>query len=315
MSSKYFVNRDECPACGSIRLTAIYQTPFDQPPIKDYLEVFYGGTVEFEYLVDATYLLYECDNCSLIFQREIANGLLMERLYEYWIDPEQALHNEQNQSGLPRYSHYAQEIMQVIAWLNKEPLSLDFLDFGMGWGKWALMVKAFGCNSFGCELSQERLRHAALNGIESISWPEIPKHKFDFINTEQVFEHIPNPLQTLDYLKNAMKPDGVIKISVPRASRIKRRLAIMDWTLPKNSTNSLNPMAPLEHINLFRRKSLITMARITGMKEVFIPIGKQYQYATDWAGVKGTVKNIVRPIYRNILKKQNYVFLQNTKAE
>jgi len=58
------------------------------------------------------------------------------------------------------------------------------------------------------------------NGIKVIPWNDISLHKFDFINTEQVFEYIPEPLKTLDYLKNSLKDHGIIKISVPTSKKI-----------------------------------------------------------------------------------------------
>jgi SAM-dependent methyltransferase len=181
----------------------------------------------------------------------------------------------------------------------------------MGWGKWTLMAKGFGCESYGTELSEERIKYATSNGINVIAWDEIPKHSFDFINTEQVFEHIPNPLDTLIHLKNALKSDGVIKIIVPTANDIMRRLQIMDWTSQNSTRNSLNPVAPPEHINYYRRRSLIRMAELAGMEEVSIPMKIQYMYKSNCRGVKGVIKNVFLPIYRNILKRQNYVFFRN----
>ena len=237
----------------------------------------------------------------------------MERLYEHWIDPQTAFTQHQKQDALGCCSYYAQEIMQIIAYLNKVSSSLSFFDFGMGWGKWALMAKAFGCNSYGSELSNERIEYAKSNGINIITWDEIPQHQFDFINTEQVLEHISDPLNTILHLKRALKADGILKISVPTANDIKRRLRIMDWRAAKGARNSLNPVAPLEHINFFRRKSLVKMATIAGMKEVFIPLKRQYQFTTNWSGIKKIAKNFLLPVYRNILKRQNYLFFRKIK--
>ncbi|MFC1559022.1 class I SAM-dependent methyltransferase [Gemmatimonadota bacterium] len=280
--------------------------------MKDYLIDFYSpqGGVEFEYLDGAVYALCECDGCGLIFQRDIPNETLMERLYEFWIDSKKVFSLHQKQDGLRYYSSYAQEIMQIISYFNAVPSSLCFFDYGMGWGNWALMAKAFGCESYGTELSKDRIEYALSNGIKVIKWDAIPQHSFDFINTEQVFEHIPEPLKTLHHLKTALKTGGLIKISVPTANDIDRLLNIMDWKSPKGSRNSLNPVAPLEHINYFRRSSLVEMAEEAGMEEVYIPMVNQYSYTTDWVGMKRIAKNILFPIYRNLLKKQNYVFLR-----
>jgi 2-polyprenyl-3-methyl-5-hydroxy-6-metoxy-1,4-benzoquinol methylase len=118
-----------------------------------------------------------------------------------------------------------------------------FFDFGMGHGRWALLAKGFECQSYGTELTDELIEHAKSNGINVISWDEIPQYSFDFINTEQVFEHISKPLQTLHHLKKSLKDEGILKISVPPANDIDRRLKIMDWESPKYSRNSLNAVA------------------------------------------------------------------------
>lgn len=317
MTNPWFERRKECPACASGSYRTIYEARYDEPPLKDYLVEFYSpqGKVEFEYLDEATYVLCECDICGLLFQRDIPNDTLMERLYEHWIDPKIVLSQHLKEDGLEYYSGYAQEIMQIISYFRNMPSSLSFFDFGMGWGKWALMAKAFGCESYGAELSEERMEYARSNGIKVIKWEEIPQHRFDFINTEQVFEHISEPLKTLRYLKTALKPDGILKVSVPTANNIERRLKSMDWRSPKGSTNSLNPVAPLEHINFFRRSSLIKMAEEAEMEEVCIPMAKQYAYTIGWYGMKRIAKNILLPVYRNSIKRQNYVFLRNINPQ
>lgn len=286
------------------------------PPVKDYLVDFYSsyGGVELEYLEEASYVLCECNACGLIFQEYIPNDDLMKRLYEHWIDSEKIPGQRmRDKYDLEYHSKNAQEIMQIIYFFKKMPSSLDFFDFGMGWGKWALMVKAFGCNSYGSELSTERVKFAESNGIHIIEWSEIPQQNFDFINTEQVFEHISEPLNTLRHLKQALKADGILKISVPAAIDIKRRLKIMDWRAPKGSKNSLNPVAPLEHINFFRRMSLTAMAKEAGMEEMFIPAHVQLRYTTDWGSLRKIGRNILRPIRRNLMRRSNYVFLRNTQ--
>lgn len=317
MHYQNFLTRVSCPICSSNKIRNIYEQSYIEDPIKGYLESFYSpqGGVEFCYLENVTYSLIECQNCLLIYQKNIPNNELMERIYDRWIDPELAFIRHLENDDLEYYSCYAQEIMQVIAYIGKIPSDLDFFDFGMGWGKWALMAKSFGCNSSGSELSMKRIDYSRANGINIISWEEISQHKFDFINTEQVFEHLPNPLKILIQLKNSLKEGGLIKISVPTTNDITRRLKIMDWKSKKGTRNSLNAVAPLEHINYFRRKSLIELATLAGLSEVFIPLRIQYQFTTNWRGGNRIAKNLLLPIIRNILKKQNYIFLRKTYSK
>lgn len=313
MSKNFFIKREFCPVCQSGNYKTIYSCGFLESPIKEYLSSFYfsQGVIEFEYLEGSKFILDKCSNCGLIFQEEIPNDFLMERLYEKWIDP-QFWKKEQSQS-FDYFAQYAQEIMMILMYFNTTPSQLAFLDFGMGWGNWCLMAKAWGCDSYGYEISKSRIEYAKSRGIKVISLDEIPNHSFDFINTEQVFEHISEPLETLCFLKKSLKTKGLIRISVPDGGDIKRRLKILDWTAPKGSRNSLNIVSPLEHINCFNRSSIIKMAEIAGYEQVKMPLNLMYASSTNWIPAKKALKNILIPLYRNALSKGAVLFFQKRR--
>lgn len=306
----FFIKREFCPACESKAHVIIFSSPFDGPPIRQYLESFYGsGTIEFGYLHGATYTLYECLKCGLIYQNEIPNAFLMKKLYGNWLDPKvSGVAKAMARRDLNYHVNDAGEIMMLIAYFGDNPAKLNFLDFGMGWGFWSLMAKAFGCNVYGTELSQTKLKYCKSQGITSVCLNELSDHTFDFINTEQVFEHISNPIETLQSLKASLKSDGLIKISVPDGGDIKRRLAVCDWTAPKYTKNSLNSVSPLEHINCYNRASVIKMAEMAGLQEVRIPIYLQYIYTINWKPIRPMAYTLRRPFLLNILRNGTYLF-------
>jgi predicted SAM-dependent methyltransferase len=310
----YFVERRACPACKSDKSKQLYSCAFDTEPVRSYLERFYGGRVDFTCLEGASYILVECADCGLVFQQQAPGPELLNTLYDKWLGSDTTLTRRQRKDGLGFYSLLAQEVMQIIALTNKLPADLSVLDYGMGWGKWALMVKAFGCRSYGYELSSERIAQAQSNGIATVTWEEIGQKQFDFINTEQVFEHLVEPLATLAHLAGGLKDDGILKISVPSDFRIDAKLRIMDWSAPKFSWNSLNPVAPLEHLNCFRLRSIREMARQVGLREMKMPVHTQYQYATAWSGGQRVARNLFTPFVRNALRIQNYVLLVRAAA-
>lgn len=314
MNNPHFVQRNKCPACDTTGFRTLYRCPYESDPIKAYLQNYYSclkADEEFRYVVGAFYHLCECSECKLVFQREIPNENLMKRLYSHWMNPVPCIAERK----LYLYSQYAQEILQIIALLSERRSELSFLDYGMGWGKWALMAKAFGCQSWGVELSEDRMEFARANGIKVILHEEIANNHFDFINVEQVFEHLAEPLHTLSYLQESLNANGIIKISVPTANDIERRLAGMNWEGPKNSKNSLNAVAPLEHINCYKRESLVKMANMAGMKEIRIPVSIQYRFMSNWCNLNEIIKNLMRPLYRNLLRKQNYLFFSKISRE
>jgi hypothetical protein len=57
------------------------------------------------------------------------------------------------------------------------------------------------------------------------------------------------------------------------------------------------------------------MAEEAEMEEVCIPMAKQYAYTIGWYGMKRIAKNILLPVYRNSIKRQNYVFLRNINPQ
>jgi 2-polyprenyl-3-methyl-5-hydroxy-6-metoxy-1,4-benzoquinol methylase len=238
-------------------------------------------------------VLQECKKCNLIFQEYIPDDFVMDKLYNEWIDPKIVL-PEQRKHNLQYYKKLSTEVSNIIDYFNTTPNNLSFLDFGMGWAQWCLMVKAFGAEAMGIELSQDRIKNAKENAIKVLSWDDIRNYKLDFINTEQVFEHIPKPLDTLKYLSSSLKPNGLIKISVPNGNVATRNLKIMDWKAPKNSRNSLNFVAPLEHINSFRTKTIKTMAELCGLQHVSVPF-------KDLA-VKDLVKSKLKPLYYQLFR-------------
>lgn len=315
--NRWVETRNVCPACESPDFRTLHSSPLDSGPLREYLIDAYSsapGGVEFEYLDGASYILCECARCGLIFQRDIPNDFLMERLYEHWIDPVATRERHRTEDDLSYYAEHAQDVMQIIAFLDRIPSSLSILDFGMGWGEWAYMAKAFGCVVSGAELSSERREHSRSNGIPIVDWDEIPERQFDLINADQVFEHIAEPLATLRHLKTGLATGGLLKISVPRPQEIERRLKTMDWGAAKDSNDSLNAVAPLEHINCFRRRSLEAMADRAGMELVSIPVAVQYRNLTDWTGIGKTAKQLIRPIYRSWLKRGNVIILRDQVA-
>lgn len=314
-SNQCFVIREKCPVCGSKNTREIYSSSFLKPPIKDFLMSFYPpqGKIEFNYLKSAKYILKECANCETIFQKEIPDNFLMTKIYEEWINPQKAYLLSQKKDSLNKFINYAQEVIMLIKMFNKPPNELDFLDFGMGWGKWCRVVKSLGGNVFGTEISKSRINHAKSQGISVITLKEISKRKFDFINTEQVFEHVSEPLELLNYLKKSLKPSGIIKISVPDGKDIKKRLNIGDWSAPKSSKLSLNSVSPLEHINCFKRSSIVKMAHLAGLRRITIPISIQLSSSVNWVGLIPIIKNLLRPIYLNFYPSGTILFFTRSK--
>ena len=169
------------------------------------------------------YIISECIQCGLIYQKEIPNDFVMHKLYDEWINPEKVFEDVERNRNIGYFSSISSEVIRIVRHFHVPPNQLQFLDFSMGWGHWSRVAQSFRCNVHGTEFSPACVEHAKKVGITTIGYDEMLDQRYDFINTEQVFEHLPEPKEVLMHLKKCFKPNGLLKISVPNGSDIKWR--------------------------------------------------------------------------------------------
>ena len=302
-----FIERKHCPACKSESMTTLLSAPFSDGFVWGYLERYYDehGFIEKEYLEGGTFELVECNDCRLVFQKYIGNDDLLERLYTKWINPEYARSNDLLREDYFFYAKLAQEVMMFIRYFGKRPSELSFLDFGMGWAQWSLMAQGLGVKSFGAELSPDKIAYGKARGIEIVAYDDIPNHKFDLINTEQVFEHVSEPLEMLQHLRKGVRSGGLLKLSVPNGNEAKKSLTKIDWNAPQWASNSPMVVAPLEHINTYTTGALEAMGRKAGLVPIKIPVGTLI--AAPGAKPKQSLKTFIHPLHRKWNWKGAYV--------
>lgn len=269
--AKAFLYRPNCELCGSDKKNILLSKDFTEPAVWQFLEEYYEKRISKNNLKDGKYEIARCSNCGFIWQTHILNDKLMEKLYNVWISPEQSL-NKKRYADITLFSQYAAEVQQISLLLKKKAFEINVLDFGMGWGYWCLMAKAFGYNVAGFEVAKERINFAKRNEIEVIeNFAEIANHQFDFINAEQVFEHISQPLQILKSLTQTLKSGGIIRIAVPNGRDIEDKLSKHHWRASKDAVH------PLEHINCFTHKTFIQFGKLVGLKPTRQPLLLNYR--------------------------------------
>jgi SAM-dependent methyltransferase len=207
------------------------------------------------------------------------------------------------------YEHVAAEIFEAVRYFKVHQSELVFLDYSMGWGHWCRVAQAFGCNVQGTEFNATCVEHARRNGVPVVIGDSILPGSYDFINLSQVLEHLPDPHGTLLYLKEALKPGGIIRIGVPNGWDVKERIHKWNWSSKKGSSQSLNSVAPLEHINCFNHRALVNLANAVGL--VLIDAVPQIVPRKRPLTV---VKTMLRPWYRRIRRVLGQEVSQGNKG-
>lgn len=314
MTPRHFVTRSSCPACAETSAGTLMACAFLSGDVGSYLRRHYPTAhAEMErYLAGAEYVLMDCQACGLVYQRDVPGEEFLAAIYSGWLSSDRnkaqrKFHNLGWALGA------AEELSQVVVALKQTPPSMRVLDFGMGWGQWATVAAAIGCQSFGTELAIERLEYARSRGVIVLNYADIPAHEFDFINTEQVFEHLSDPRGVLKHLSHGLARGGVLKISVPTARNIRERLRRPNWAAPKGTATTLNAVAPLEHLNCFTRRSLRIMASQAGLVEFHVPVAVQYRYGAIAQAARGDWRALLRPVVRRWTDRENYVFFTKVR--
>lgn len=257
-----FTSRPKCLICGENDSFSLYKASFGKGETWEFLRTYYKGRLEQEKVNGGTYDLKKCKKCGFIWQSQILSQELMATLYEKWISPEESFDKEHNRTRTYN-SMLFNEVNFIAFILNaKQTYNFKVLDFGMGWGRWCLMCNAFGFYTRGFDLSRKRIEYAKKTGVEVVNGFEDLEYEFDYINMEQVLEHIPAPLGTLMELVSHLRAGGLVRISVPNGKRFERQYRRRKWVPQKDAVH------PLEHINCFQHETLNATAEQCGLAPI-----------------------------------------------
>lgn len=258
MKSENFVCRKNCPICESSELKPILSQPFSDEPLWQYITMFYkdsalksdweGGSFEINY----------CSACNFYFSKYPPTEKFEEQIIKR-SEKVGRLPIREQKMGLQHYSRLAFECERISSLLQKIPNEISVLEFGSGFGHWLLMAKAFNYKTCGIEIHEDRVTYSESNSLKIYrSLNEVNDSSFDFIFSNQVFEHLNEPSPALKHLVTKLKTRGIIQIGVPEGNKIKKIIKTYDGT-----PNKL--IGPIGHVNGFTNQALVALAQKSGL--------------------------------------------------
>lgn len=259
--------RSQCPACGFNAAPLIVDLPFDSAEIAGYLRAFYASypRCDLAPLAGTRFQLADCPACGCLYQRGVPDDAFLANFYRSLGTSVAPVAFEPY-----RIEPIVRELMMVVRFLQPRVPCPRVLDFGTGEGRWATIAAAAGLTTGATDLTSHAFATLQRHGIACFDPAALAPADFDFINTEQVCEHLAAPAAILDQLSRVLRPGGVLKIGVPHDPNLRRKLRQPDWLAPKNSPDSLNGVAPIEHLNHFEPTSLIALAVRAGLQPLQI---------------------------------------------
>lgn len=259
------LKREGCPVCRSRDTRVVYRRRFAEDPVREYLCLWYRGKAPIAPFGDSEYAVMECPGCGLLFQRDVLDDEGLALLYGSWINPDASAQRNPlraQREGLA----IARRVHALGSFLDKQDGPATVVELGCGWGNWLLMARAFGYAARGIEIDDRRREFVVAQGIPCYrTCQELPDASVDFIYAQQVFEHLRDPLPVLRSLTRSLRPGGYVHITVPNARWVKDNLKKGQFVGPRGIRRSLNPIAPLEHVNAFAGESLQALGRESGL--------------------------------------------------
>lgn len=258
---KNIINRSECPVCSGKNFEKLTTIKYSDENIASFLDSRHKGKIEVEEFEDSYFCVVMCKNCSFIFQISVPADMFAKKLYSVG-GTNKALDSTQK-ATLDYFIRNSLLAKKAGLILGKLPHEIRVLDLGSGLGSFLSMAKSFGFQTTGVEISEERLNYLRSNGLRCVSTvQELTDEKFDYIHVDQTLEHVNNPFDYLQKLTSLLSENGLMYLAVPNGKNVKKQLK----KYGVESFKEVRAVFPLEHVNCFTNKTLITISYRSGLK-------------------------------------------------
>lgn len=297
------IKRTNCPITNDPS-DVIFSRPYSIPELNRFI-TFLPFSDEIRKL---NFEIRFCKTSGLYFQTHVLNDSQLLSLYNPSEKSDRFL-LDISQQKLHSFAHATEEILvlrQLIK--NRTPVVLDY---GSSWGKWASMALAFGCDVYGLDIDFQAQHFCKSRGIKIINHNDLHLFKFDFINVDQVLEHLYNPREVAECLALCLNDGGYMKWSTPQHKSISKLLSCFQH----NSSNlileqdKLKCLEPLVHINLFSNQSLKCLARTVGLNPVRLPYLKWLGASQLWNIPRQFNRNLITP-WKRFRSQDTYLWVR-----
>lgn len=297
------IQRINCPTCER-PAEVIFSRPYEWPALRAMI----ACAPRAEALDGKRFEVRHCSACDLCYQSWVMEDSELAHWYSAPVGEDSFLEKIGRQR-LHWLAHSMGEILVIRQVCHENRPTV--LDFGCNWGKWASAALALGCDVYGLDVNRAATAFCARRGIKIVSREELNPLRFDFINVDQVMEHLSDPLSVARQLAGCLKPGGLIKLSTPGNPRLPKLLAASQREDNDRVLNqrTLDALCPLEHVNLFSYRALLTLGMKIGLRPYRQPFFKWLGAGQMWNLPRQLNMNVIVPFKRKF-GRGTYLWLQ-----
>jgi 2-polyprenyl-3-methyl-5-hydroxy-6-metoxy-1,4-benzoquinol methylase len=207
--------------------------------------------------------LYECSKCTVQFWMPFENPGVNHYERKYIV------RDTMNPQILYGYHKYFLKIQKNF------PKNTRVLDLGCGTCDLLAELKKRGAEVWGVDLDKNAINFAkkylklenvyAMSCDEFFKLPNLPK--FDMITFFELLEHLDNPLEFIQSVKNLLKEDGTIVMSTPSRERILANLWQSDF--------------PPHHLTRWNEKAISNLFKKINFKIMYLTYTDQLKFLLE----------------------------------
>ena len=183
----------------------------------------YGNAGEFR--------IVECAQCTLAFMDPVPDVTALSGLY-----PSDYVPHQNSLSGPSGIKAMMIRLTMPGIGTTHDP-AFDkpgqLLDVGCGSGGYLLRARAKGWQVRGVELSANAVEYGRAHGLDifcgTLQAAHLPDAGFDYVRLNHVFEHLPDPNETLQEIGRILRPGGRLFVGVPNRTGLAARLFQQYW--------------------------------------------------------------------------------------
>lgn len=189
-------------------------------------EAFVDGK-DFHYGNEGTFHMDRCAGCGLWIQRPMPDREALAGFY-----PQDYYSFQSAQDGCWRRRVRRFFGLERHTYLPDVPLPRRLLDVGCGAGHYILDLRRRGWDVSGIEPSSSAARAAQAAGLDvicgDIRSAKLQPSSFDVVRFNHSFEHVPDPVESLESVRGVLKREGYLFIGVPNTAGLWARI-FREW--------------------------------------------------------------------------------------
>ena len=196
------------------------------------------------------YTIHKCNDCKLIFASPLPSDDILSDYYQGF------MFNKPTQSEISKQIEKRKKELKKLFSLESEPQSKNFLDFGGGTGSAYKAACELNMKVYYQDLDEEaksfvKEQYGLIDDfiIDNITDSEVT---FDYIFSDNVIEHLKNPIEYITEMKRVLNNNGEIVIKTP------------------HGMNTESFFIPLVTVRVYFFKSLKNNSLLNAIKSYFL---------------------------------------------